>query len=51
VLDLGGKAGGLRVRQAGAGPEAQPAKPIALLREQGLVVTVKGRGSYVNPSR
>ena len=26
-------------------------KAIALLREQGLVVTVKGRGSYVNPSR
>ena len=25
-------------------------KAIALLREQGLVVTVKGRGSYVNPS-
>ena len=24
---------------------------IALLREQGLVVTVKGRGSYVTPSR
>jgi GntR family transcriptional regulator len=26
-------------------------KAIALLREQGFVVTVKGRGSYVNPSR
>jgi GntR family transcriptional regulator len=26
-------------------------KAIALLREQGLVVTVKGRGSYVHPSR
>jgi DNA-binding GntR family transcriptional regulator len=26
-------------------------KAIALLREQGLVVTVKGRGSYVNPAR
>jgi GntR family transcriptional regulator len=26
-------------------------KAIALLRDQGLVVTVKGRGSYVNPSR
>jgi GntR family transcriptional regulator len=26
-------------------------KAIALLREQGLVVTVKGRGSYVRPSR
>jgi DNA-binding GntR family transcriptional regulator len=26
-------------------------KAIALLREQGLVVTVKGRGSYVSPSR
>ncbi len=26
-------------------------KAIALLREQGLVVTVPGRGSYVNPSR
>jgi GntR family transcriptional regulator len=25
-------------------------KAIALLREQGLVVTVKGRGSYVHPS-
>jgi GntR family transcriptional regulator len=24
-------------------------KAIALLREQGFVVTVKGRGSYVNP--
>jgi GntR family transcriptional regulator len=26
-------------------------KAIAVLREQGLVVTVMGRGSYVNPSR
>jgi GntR family transcriptional regulator len=26
-------------------------KAIALLREQGLVVTVKGRGSYVHPAR
>jgi GntR family transcriptional regulator len=26
-------------------------KAIALLREQGLVVTVRGRGSYVNPAR
>jgi GntR family transcriptional regulator len=26
-------------------------KAIALLRDQGLVVTVKGRGSYVHPSR
>ena len=26
-------------------------KAIALLREQSLVVTVKGRGSYVHPSR
>jgi DNA-binding GntR family transcriptional regulator len=26
-------------------------KAIALLREEGLVVTVKGRGSYVNPVR
>jgi GntR family transcriptional regulator len=26
-------------------------KGIALLREQGLVVTVRGRGSFVNPSR
>jgi len=26
-------------------------KAIAVLREQGLVVTVKGRGSYVTPSR
>jgi GntR family transcriptional regulator len=26
-------------------------KSIALLREQGFVVTVPGRGSYVNPSR
>ena len=26
-------------------------KAIALLREQGFVITVKGRGSYVNPSR
>jgi DNA-binding GntR family transcriptional regulator len=26
-------------------------KAIALLREEGLVVTVEGRGSYVNPSR
>jgi DNA-binding GntR family transcriptional regulator len=26
-------------------------KAIALLREQGLIVTVKGRGSYVNPAR
>jgi GntR family transcriptional regulator len=26
-------------------------KAIALLREQGFVVTVKGRGSYVNPVR
>jgi DNA-binding GntR family transcriptional regulator len=26
-------------------------KAIALLREEGLVVTVKGRGSYVNPAR
>ncbi len=26
-------------------------KAIALLREQGLVVTVKGRGSYVTPSQ
>ena len=26
-------------------------KAIAVLREQGFVVTVKGRGSYVNPSR
>jgi GntR family transcriptional regulator len=26
-------------------------KAIALLREEGLVVTVKGRGSYVNPER
>jgi GntR family transcriptional regulator len=26
-------------------------KAIALLRDQGLVVTVKGRGSYVNPGR
>jgi GntR family transcriptional regulator len=25
-------------------------KAIALLREQGFVVTVKGRGSYVNPA-
>ncbi len=25
-------------------------KGIALLREQGLVVTVRGRGSFVNPS-
>jgi DNA-binding GntR family transcriptional regulator len=26
-------------------------KAIALLRDQGLVVTVKGRGSYVHPAR
>jgi GntR family transcriptional regulator len=26
-------------------------KAIALLRDQGLVVTVRGRGSYVNPGR
>jgi GntR family transcriptional regulator len=26
-------------------------KAIALLREQGFVVTVKGRGSYVHPAR
>jgi len=26
-------------------------KAIALLREEGLVVTVRGRGSYVNPAR
>ena len=26
-------------------------KAIAVLREEGLVVTVMGRGSYVNPSR
>ena len=26
-------------------------KAIAVLRDQGLVVTVKGRGSYVNPGR
>ena len=26
-------------------------KAIGLLREQGFVVTVQGRGSYVNPSR
>jgi GntR family transcriptional regulator len=26
-------------------------KAVALLREEGLVVTVKGRGSYVKPSR
>jgi DNA-binding GntR family transcriptional regulator len=26
-------------------------KAIALLREEGLVVTVKGRGSYVHPAR
>jgi GntR family transcriptional regulator len=26
-------------------------KAIALLREHGFVVTVQGRGSYVNPSR
>lgn len=26
-------------------------KGIALLREQGLVVTVRGRGSFVNPTR
>jgi GntR family transcriptional regulator len=26
-------------------------KAIAVLREQGLVVTVKGRGSYVSPAR
>jgi len=26
-------------------------KAIALLREQGLVITVRGRGSYVNPAR
>ena len=26
-------------------------KAIAVLREQGLVVTVMGRGSYVNPGR
>jgi DNA-binding GntR family transcriptional regulator len=26
-------------------------KAIMLLREQGLVVTVRGRGSYVNPAR
>jgi GntR family transcriptional regulator len=26
-------------------------KAIALLREQGFVVTVKGRGSYVHPTR
>jgi GntR family transcriptional regulator len=26
-------------------------KAIALLRDQGLVVTVKGRGSYVDPGR
>ncbi len=26
-------------------------KAIAVLREQGLVVTVKGRGSYVTPGR
>lgn len=26
-------------------------KAIAALRDQGLVVTVKGRGSYVNPAR
>jgi GntR family transcriptional regulator len=26
-------------------------KAIALLRDRGLVVTVKGRGSYVNPGR
>ena len=25
-------------------------KAIAVLRDQGLVITVKGRGSYVNPS-
>jgi len=26
-------------------------KAIVLLREQGLVITVRGRGSYVNPAR
>jgi GntR family transcriptional regulator len=26
-------------------------KAIALLREEGLVITVRGRGSYVNPGR
>jgi len=26
-------------------------KGIALLREQGLVVTVRGRGSFVSPAR
>lgn len=26
-------------------------KAIAVLRDEGLVITVKGRGSYVNPSR
>ena len=26
-------------------------KAITVLREQGLVVTVRGRGSYVNPAR
>jgi DNA-binding GntR family transcriptional regulator len=26
-------------------------KAISALRDQGLVVTVKGRGSYVNPAR
>jgi DNA-binding GntR family transcriptional regulator len=26
-------------------------KAIALLRDEGLVVTVQGRGSYVNPAR
>jgi GntR family transcriptional regulator len=26
-------------------------KAIAVLREQGLVITVMGRGSYVNPTR
>lgn len=26
-------------------------KAIAVLREQGLIVTVKGRGSYVSPAR
>lgn len=26
-------------------------KAIVLLREEGLVITVRGRGSYVNPAR
>lgn len=26
-------------------------KAVALLRDEGLIVTVKGRGSYVKPSR